>query len=80
MVEDLAVGALVAAEEDMAAREAMMTWGWGCTVMDPLIVTEAGAMAEAVTEEAKHQEIGSETSRSVVNCKMTCDVKLSLFS
>ena len=63
VVEDLAVGVLVAAEEDMAAREAMMTWGWGCTVMDPPIVTEAGAMAEGVTEEAKHPEIESEISR-----------------
>ena len=80
MVEDLAVGALVAAEEDMAAREAMMTWGWGCTVMDPLIVMEAGGMEEGVTEEARHREIESETSRSVVNCKMTCDVYWSSFS
>ena len=69
VVEDLAVGVLVAAEEDMAAREAMMTWGWGCTAMDPLIVTGAGGMVEAVTEEAKLQEIGSETNRSVVKCK-----------
>ena len=69
MVEDLAVAeALVAAEEVMAAREAMMTWGWGCTVTDPHIVTEAGAMEEAGMEEARHQEIGSETSRSVVKC------------
>ena len=80
VVEDLAVAALVAAEEDMAAREAMMTWGWGCTVMDPLTVTGAGAMAEGGTEEARHQEIGLETSRSVVNCKMTCDVYWSSFS
>ena len=77
MVEDLAVvEALVAAEEVMAAREAMMTWGWGCTVTDPHIVTEAGAgvMEEGGTEEARHQEIGSETSRSVVQCKLTFDV------
>ena len=68
--------ALVAAEEVMAAREAMMTWGWGCTVTDPHIVTEAGAgvMEAAVTEEVRHPEIGSETSRSVVQCKLTFDI------
>ena len=66
----MAAGAM-AAEEAMAVRGAMMTWGWGCTTMGPLIITEAEAMevedmeAEG-TEEARHPETGLEINRFVV--------------
>ena len=65
----MAAGAM-AAEEAMAVRGAMMTWGWGCTTMGPLIITEAEAMEVEDTEvagmeEARHPETGSEISRCV---------------